>query len=153
MKRIQEAENINLGFQIAPMIDVVFVIMLFFMVMAGQVKVEKELKTALPGVTAATPDEHDLPDEITIVVAEDGTVTMNDEEYDNTSDPKRAKSLPDLTDALTRLRKEAEARGSKVLVTLQTEEQAKYSRVIDVLDSLERARIQNVTFTVGTDGA
>ena len=35
----------NLGFQIAPMIDVVFVIMLFFMVMAGAVKVENELNT------------------------------------------------------------------------------------------------------------
>ena len=39
----------NLGFQIAPMIDVVFVIMLFFMVMAGAVKVERELNTKLPG--------------------------------------------------------------------------------------------------------
>ena len=37
----------NLGFQIAPMIDVVFVIMLFFMVMAGAVKVENELNTQL----------------------------------------------------------------------------------------------------------
>ena len=35
----------NFGFQIAPMIDVVFVIMLFFMVMAGAVKVENELNT------------------------------------------------------------------------------------------------------------
>ena len=51
MKRIEDTENINLGFQIAPMIDVVFVIMLFFMVMAGAVKVEHELKTALPGST------------------------------------------------------------------------------------------------------
>ena len=39
----------NFGFQIAPMIDVVFVIMLFFMVMAGAVKVENELNTQLPG--------------------------------------------------------------------------------------------------------
>ena len=35
--------------QIAPMIDVVFVIMLFFMVMAGAVKRENELNTTLPG--------------------------------------------------------------------------------------------------------
>ena len=49
-------QNINegtFGFQIAPMIDVVFVIMLFFMVMAGAVKVENELNTQLPG-TAST---------------------------------------------------------------------------------------------------
>ena len=75
MKRIQDDDNPNMGFQIAPMIDVVFVIMLFFMVMAGAVKVEHELKTALPGSTPPqAADVKDVPDEITIVVAEDGTV-------------------------------------------------------------------------------
>jgi biopolymer transport protein ExbD len=151
MKRFEEAESINIGFQIAPMIDVVFVIMLFFMVMAGSVQVEQELKTSLPGVSTAQPDASELPDDITIIVAEDGIVTMNDEEFDNVPDKKRAKALPDLADALTRLRKDAQARGSKVLVTLQTEEQAKYERVIDVLNALAKAQIANVTFTVGSE--
>ena len=150
MKRFEEAESINIGFQIAPMIDVVFVIMLFFMVMAGSVQVEQELKTSLPGVSTPQSDEP-LPDDITIIVAEDGVVTMNDEEFDNVPDAKRAKALPDLADAMGRLRKDAEARGSKVLVTLQTEEQAKYERVIDVLNALTKAQIKNVTFTVGTE--
>jgi len=39
MKQRQESADAPPGFQIAPMIDVVFVIMLFFMVMAGAVKV------------------------------------------------------------------------------------------------------------------
>ena len=151
MKAVQESENIHLGFQVAPMIDVVFVIMLFFMVMAGQVKVEKELSAFLPRDSVVSDPSRDVPDEVTIVVSEDGAVTMNEEEFDNSSDAKRAKALPELTAALTRLRMEVEARGSKVLVTLQTEEQAKYSRVIDVMDALERAKIRNVTFTVGSD--
>ena len=41
-KRTIETDQLVMGFQIAPMIDVVFVIMLFFMVMAGAVKVERE---------------------------------------------------------------------------------------------------------------
>ena len=41
--------EVNLGFQIAPMIDVVFVIMLFFMVMASDVQVENAHNTKLPG--------------------------------------------------------------------------------------------------------
>ena len=49
MKQKPETADAAPGFQIAPMIDVVFVIMLFFMVMAGAVKVEHELKTTLPG--------------------------------------------------------------------------------------------------------
>lgn len=139
------AEETNLGFQIAPMIDVVFVIMLFFMVMAGAVKVEHELKTSLPGVSTQAASDADLPDEITIIVAEDGTVTMNDEEMDTPTDKK----LASLTLSLARLKQDADSRGSKVLVTLQTEEQAKYERIIDVLNALAKARIENVTFTVG----
>ena len=141
-----EAESVNMGFQIAPMIDVVFVIMLFFMVMAGAVKVEHELKTTLPGVSVAAAQE-DTPDEIIISIDEEGVVTMNEEEFD---DPK-SKKLPSLTLALARLKQDADARGSKVLVTLQTEEQAKYERIIDVMNALALAKIANVTFTVGSE--
>src|SRR5260370_1234921 len=38
----------DIGFQIAPMVDVVFVLMLFFMACAGSQVKEKELKIALP---------------------------------------------------------------------------------------------------------
>ncbi len=146
-KKHIEAESVNMGFQIAPMIDVVFVIMLFFMVMAGSVKVEHELKTTLPGVaTNQAVDEPD-PDEVTIIIDEGGFVTMNEEEFDGPTDKK----MPDLTLALTRLKQDADARGSKVLVTLQTEEQAKYERIIDVMNSLAKAKIPNVTFTVGSE--
>ena len=48
MKRVQAEEAPNLGFQIAPMLDVVFVILLYFMVLAGTVKIEFEIKTTLP---------------------------------------------------------------------------------------------------------
>ncbi|NDD71478.1 hypothetical protein EBZ97_05485, partial [bacterium] len=57
---------------------VVFVIMLFFMVMAGAVKVEHELKTTLPG-NAETAKETEMPDEVTIGVAENGQITINED--------------------------------------------------------------------------
>lgn len=148
-----EAEGIAMGFQIAPMIDVVFVIMLFFMVMAGAVKVEMILNTTLPGVATTTATEVDLPDEIIILITEDGIVTMNEEEFDSefpVTNPNY-KKLPMLTANLMRLKKDADDRGSKVLVTLQTEEQAKYERIIDVMNALAKAQIENVTFTVGTE--
>jgi biopolymer transport protein ExbD len=146
MRKEVVSDEVNLGFQIAPMIDVVFVIMLYFMVMASSVKKEQELKTALPSVaTANNKDEPVVPDEITIIVNEDGGVTMNEEEMDSPTDKK----LPTLTQNLARLKIDADSGGRKVLVTVQTEEQAKYERVIDVLNSLTKARIENVTFTVG----
>ncbi len=143
-----EAENVNLGFQIAPMIDVVFVIMLFFMVMAGAVKKEMELKSTLPGMAPpAAESAEEPPDEIIVGVEETGIVTLNEEEFD-TPDNKK---LPNFTATLMRLKEESDNRKAKVMVTIQAEEQAKYERVIDVLNALARAKVANVTFTVGED--
>lgn len=142
-----EVEAVNLGFQIAPMIDVVFVIMLFFMVMAGAVKVERELKSTLPGLAPANPTEEQvMPDEIIVAVEESGSVLLNEEELD----PPTSKPMPQFYSAVRRLKQEADNRGAKVLVTIEAEEQAKYERVVDVLNALAKAQVSNVTFTVGS---
>jgi biopolymer transport protein ExbD len=142
-----EAEQAVMGFQIAPMIDVVFVIMLFFMVMAGAVKVERELKTQLPGIGTPALDEQTPPDEIIVTVEEAGVVTLNEEEFDSPEN----KALPNFTATLMRLKQEADSRQAKVMVTIQAEEQARYERVIDVLNAMAKARVSNVTFTVGSE--
>ena len=146
-KHPPEIEAVNMGFQIAPMIDVVFVIMLFFMAMAGAVKVERELKQQLPGMAPATTDTPDVPDEIMVGVEESGSVTLNEEELD----PAASKTMPNFTATMKRLKEEADNRKAKVLVTIKAEEQAKYERVIDVLNAMARAQVSNVTFTVGGD--
>ncbi|MDB6136961.1 MAG: biopolymer transporter ExbD [Verrucomicrobiaceae bacterium] len=142
-----EPEAVNMGFQIAPMIDVVFVIMLFFMAMAGAVKVERELKQTLPGSVTQSSDAPDVPDEILVGVEESGSVTLNEEELD----PQASKTMPNFTATMMRLKQEADTRKAKVLVTIKAEEQAKYERVIDVLNAMARAQVSNVTFTVGGD--
>ncbi|MFZ2278624.1 MAG: biopolymer transporter ExbD [Prosthecobacter sp.] len=147
MKHHIHSDDIAIGFQIAPMIDVVFVIMLFFMVMTGSVKVERELRTRLPN--PGNPEQA-VPfpaEEITIGILEDGTVTMNEEVFDTPKD----KALPSLTKNLRRASESSARQQQKVLVTIQAEEQASYERVIDVLNSLHKAGIQNVTFTVGNN--
>ena len=50
------SEDGDIGFQIAPMVDVVFVLMLFFMASAGSQIVEKELNISLPSGAAASKD-------------------------------------------------------------------------------------------------
>ena len=133
----------NLGFQIAPMIDVVFVIMLFFMVMAGAVKVEKELNTQLPG-TAETSSATDFVDEQIITISESGEIALNEEPMDSA----KSTDLPQLKGTLMRLKQNADAAKSPAIVTIISDEGAKYSRTIDVLDALSVAKIENVTFTV-----
>jgi biopolymer transport protein ExbD len=119
MKRIELNSNDgNVGFQIAPMIDVVFVIMLFFMVMAGAVKVEKELNSQLPG-SAETSGSVDFVDEMLITVSEDGGVSLNDEPMDSPTNHE----MPQLKNTLLRLKQNADAAKTPVVVTTVSEEE------------------------------
>ncbi len=136
----------NLGFQIAPMIDVVFVIMLFFMVMAGSVRVEKELNSQLPG-NAETSGATDFVDEQIINIAENGEVQLNEEPMDNA----KSRELTQLKATLTRLKKAGDEAKTPTLVTVVSEPNAKYSRTVDVLDALAVAGVTNVTFTVSDE--
>lgn len=136
----------NVGFQIAPMIDVVFVIMLFFMVMAGAVKVESELNIQLPG-SAETSGSTDFTDEQIITIAESGEVSLNDEPLDDT----KSATMPQLTATLLRLKQASVASKSLLTVTISSEPLAKYGRAIDVLNALALAKIDNVTFTTSEE--
>ncbi len=147
MKRLEL--NVNegtLGFQIAPMIDVVFVIMLFFMVMAGAVKVERELNTQLPG-SAETQAETDFVDEQLITISTTGEIALNDEPMDSPA----SKDLPQLTATLMRLKQNADAAKTPAMVTVISDPDAEYNRTVDVLDALAVARIENVTFTLSEE--
>jgi biopolymer transport protein ExbD len=144
-RKRRESSEVNLGFQIAPMIDVVFVIMLYFMVMAGAVQVENAHNTKLPG-TIATESDTPLPDEISVRVEDDGQVYLNDDPLDT----PESKNLPEFAGNLNQLRESSTASKSEVLVTIYANEFAHYERVIDVLDALSRAKISNVTFQAGS---
>lgn len=128
------------------MIDVVFVIMLFFMVMAGAVKVENELNATLPGSTESS-SATDFVDEIIIGISEAGEVTLNDEPFDS----PESRDLPRLRDTLMRLKQNADNAKTPAVVTIVSEPNAKYSRTIDVLDALAVAKIESVTFSVSDE--
>jgi biopolymer transport protein ExbD len=145
MKRPRKRKShfdVEVGFQIAPMIDVVFVIMLFFMVMAGAVKVEKEINTQLPG-TAQTSGPTDFVDEVIINISEAGEVTLNDEPMDSAAN----RDLPQLRGTLMRAKQGSDAAKSQLMVTIVSDPEARYSRAVDVLDALAATQIENVSFT------
>jgi len=140
-RKRKDSSEIHLGFQIAPMIDVVFVIMLFFMVLAGKVKVENRHNTKLPG-TIELEKGVVTPDEIAIRIEDDGQVYLNDDPLDTPD----SKNLPELAGNLIQLHTSAIASKSDLLVSIYANEQAKYERVVDCLDALTRAKIDKVTF-------
>ena len=134
----------EIGFQIAPMIDVVFVIMLFFMVQAGDRQVETELKMTLPS-TEPSEEAADAPMEETVTVTVDGEIAHNDEPV----------SKDELKRNFTRLALQAKAEGgatpTPIVVTISAEPDTPWEKVTDVMNAMSAARIGNVTFTVSEE--
>lgn len=145
LRRRRQSSEVNLGFQIAPMIDVVFVILLFFIVQAGDIQVENAHITKLPGTEELADSNAIVPDEIAIRIEDDGQTYLNEDPLDSPT----SKNLPELASTLNALRESADASKSKVLVTIYANELARYERVVDVLDALSRAKISDVTFQAG----
>lgn len=146
MKMPKQSANADIGFQIAPMIDVVFVILVFFMALAGQIRIEQILQTKLPGVAVAgAPTE--FFDEQILQVSEDGEVTLNDEIFDSPD----SRDLPQLTNTLGQLQASSDAAKTKLVVTLISHPDSPYYRTIDVLNSLAVAGVTNVTFTAESE--
>ena len=144
MKRVAVDPNEGtVGFQIAPMIDVVFVIMLFFMVMAGAVKVEKEHNCRLPG-TVETTKEVPFADEQVISVTAKGDILLNEEPMAPAGD----KLMPKLRDILKRVKANCDAAKTPAVITIASEQQAKHGRTMDVLDCVAEAGISDVSFNV-----
>jgi biopolymer transport protein ExbD len=139
------SSEVNLGFQIAPMIDVVFVILLYFMVAAGSQQKENAHNTKLPG-TEPPEGETTMPDEVSIMIEDDGQVYLNDDPLDSAEE----KDLRELAASLIQLKQASDSANSKILVTVYANELAKYERVVDVLDALTRAKITDVTFQAGS---
>lgn len=78
-----QSQDGEIGFQIAPMVDVVFVLMLFFMACAGFRATERELSIALP--KAGTVGDL-LEVAITIDIAPDGRVIANGQSFGSAAD-------------------------------------------------------------------
>jgi biopolymer transport protein ExbD len=147
MKRKHEMQkDAEVGFQIAPMIDVVFVIMLFFMVLAGDRQVETLMPMTLPGEESNVDPDAATPMEEQIFVDADGQITHNDAPV-NQAELKNDFSL---------LAKQAEAEGggtkpTPIVVTIGADPETPWEKVTNVLDAMTSAKIANVTFSVGEE--
>src|SRR2546425_140236 len=107
------------GFQIAPMIDVVFVVMLFFMASAGMQTIEKEIGSNLPGLAN---EQRDSPAPALVEISADGDVRLNGTPCGDAAD----KALPALRSNLKTL--VAQLRG-RAAVTVAPDSDTRHERV------------------------
>ena len=129
-----------------PMIDCVFLLLVFFMVSSTFNKQEADISFALPG-TADQSESVEIPDEQIIQITENGNVFLNDLEYDAPTDP----NMPELIKTLILFRQTADANQVPAMITIAPEDNVKQQRVVDVLNACTAAKIANVTFAVGSE--
>lgn len=134
------SEDGDVGFQIAPMVDVVFVLLLFFMASAGSQILEKELNINLPSGRGAAGLAGPPPTPIIIDILPDGTVSLNNQVMDTPT----SRELPQLRDWL---RDTIDRFGDKDPVIIKPDLDARHERVIDVLNAAAAAGVKNLTFS------
>jgi len=130
-------EDGDIGFQIAPMVDVVFVLMLFFMACVGAMKVESYLSAQIPypgGVNSGPPTS--TP--IVILISPEGVVSMNDRVFGRPSDHT-------LTDLRTWLIETRATFGTEDPVVIRPSPDTRHERLMDVLNAAAAANVTNPT--------
>jgi biopolymer transport protein ExbD len=123
--RIEEP-NLNL----TPMIDIVFLLIIFFMVGTQFTQAERQYDVQVPTVTDAQPLTG-LPDEITVNVRHDGEVVVRG----------RPRTLAELEADL----KAAKANYADQAVVIRGEAGGPYQNVMDVLAVCHRAEIRAIS--------
>ena len=142
--KLKHKDNVKAEVDMTPMIDCVFLLLVFFMVSTTFNKREADISFALPG-TAEQSDSVEIPDEQIIQITAAGNVFLNDLEYDKPTDP----DMPELVKTLILFRQTAEANQVPAMITIAPEDDVKQQRVVDVLNACTAAKIANVTFAVG----
>ena len=127
-----------MGFQIAPMVDVVFVLLLFFMASAGSQIVERELTINLPAKSAAASVNAVTP--LIIDISPEGQVSMNGEVYGTPTD----RNLAQLKEKLKGLISEF---GGDDPVIIRPNGETRHERIVDVLNACAFAKVKNLTFS------
>lgn len=143
MKRV---EHPQIELQIAPMIDVCFLLLFFYILTSKPVKQEADMSMTLPG-TVSQEEAVDIPDEQRVSIQENGQVILNDLPLDT----PESKELPTLFATLKRFKESCVANKTEAMVTVDVADKAVHQRVVDVLNICAQAEIGGVTFAGATE--
>ena len=128
-------EEGEFGFQIAPMVDVVFVLLLFFMACAGQTITEGLLKVSTPGLGEAAPNVGNIVLDIDAA----GNVFANGQ-------AQSANPVEHQIPALESFLKSGTSANAEIAVQIRPTNETRHERVIDVLNTCRQANVKNIAF-------
>lgn len=128
---------------IAPMIDVVFLLLVYFMVTSSIQKQEADIGFSLPA-TVKTSEPMDFPDEQVIEIDESGRAWVNGYGFDAPESVRYSQ----LSQMLQRFRESSEAGSTVARVTIAPADGTPHQMVVRVMDACEAAGLSSVSFAV-----
>ena len=142
--RITLEEDRDPELDISSLIDVSFLLLIYFIVTSTLQKRETDLGITLPSTVPT--ETTDPVDPLAIKIAEDGTVTVDEQQMAGPSDGTASK-LPDLRAHLKEYKAQTELVGEKPMVVLAASDTGQTQRFIDVVNALAVVKIKTITMT------
>lgn len=140
LQKILKEEKVEL--QIAPLIDVVFLLLIYFMVTASLVKKEADISFMLPARVDLS-EAIEMPLEVSIEIVQDGDVVVEGMIF-NRAD----RQLNTLVLRLIEFREAAESSGSELIVNILPDNEVLHGRIIDVMSACAAANVKNTSFSM-----
>ena len=134
MKCRKRSAPVVLGFQIAPMVDILLVLLCFFIVTWSFARKELELDVKVPTAQNAK-DSNPVMNQTVLNVKQDGTVVLN----------RKTVATKELTKQL----KELSGLFPDYAIIVRADERVPFRFVASVLDICREANIWNVAFATG----
>lgn len=127
---------------IAPMIDAVFLLLIYFMVTSSLKRQEADISFQLPG-TVAQDEPLEMPDEQIIEINANSEVIVNDYRYDS----PQARRYLELTGMLRRFKEASDANQTQATVTIAPADNIQHQIIVRVMDACSLAGIKAVNFS------
>jgi len=134
---MSSAEKVNL----TPMIDVVFLLLIFFMVTTSLIKEESDLKIKLP--QPSTEVSLVLSEKHIIDILPDGSVHLNGGQIDS---GRQTLEIEGLANTLMKLKASSDRMKMKTIIIVQADPFSPHFKAMQVLDACAASDIQYVSF-------
>ena len=141
MNLSKQYDESDLKLDMASLIDVVFLLLIYFMVTASLIKKEADINFILPA-NVAVENMTDIPVEVIVEILEDGTIQVEGLRF-----APEDSSLDELVTQVAGLKEIARSQNSPFFVNLAPYKQARHKRVIDVMDACHAAGVKELTFS------
>lgn len=112
---------------IIPMIDIIFFLLVFFMMSMLSMVVQKTMPVNLPTATASSVD---LQRKIPITITADGKIYVEQDAYDLNGMAKRLEA--------------EKAKGGDLTIILRADQRAQYGEFVQVLDTLKNMQLNKI---------